>query len=59
LHAVLDPVLGDEGKCYVKQEVVDVMRETLVPLATVCTPNAFEAELLTGIKVEDEVSEML
>ena len=29
-------------------------RDRIVPLADVCLPNQFEAELLTGIKIETE-----
>mmetsp|Transcript_67503 Transcript_67503/g.126245 ORF Transcript_67503/g.126245 Transcript_67503/m.126245 type:complete len:415 (-) Transcript_67503:241-1485(-) len=49
---VCDPVLGDNGKLYVPPELVDVYRSELIALATVLTPNQFEAELLTGFKVE-------
>lgn len=46
--AVCDPVLGDEGRLYVPEECVRVYRDTIVPLATVLTPNQYELELLTG-----------
>mmetsp|Transcript_63833 Transcript_63833/g.125348 ORF Transcript_63833/g.125348 Transcript_63833/m.125348 type:complete len:190 (+) Transcript_63833:59-628(+) len=49
---VCDPVLGDNGKLYVPPELVDVYRSELIALATVLTPNQFEAELLTGFKIE-------
>jgi pyridoxine kinase len=45
-----DPVIGD-GKCYVKQEVVDFFQENLK--ADIITPNQFEAELLSGIKIKN------
>jgi pyridoxine kinase len=44
---VCDPVLGDGGKLYVPAELVDAYRAEVVPLASVVTPNQFEAELLT------------
>ena len=44
---VCDPVLGDGGKLYVPQELVEAYRTEIVPLAGVVTPNQFEAELLT------------
>jgi pyridoxine kinase len=48
IHAsVCDPVLGDGGKLYVPAELVDAYRAEVVPLASVVTPNQFEAELLT------------
>ena len=48
---VCDPVLGDEGKFYVPPELVQVYREKVIPLADVVTPNQFEVEQVTGIKV--------
>ncbi|XP_017461616.1 PREDICTED: pyridoxal kinase-like, partial [Rhagoletis zephyria] len=48
-----DPVLGDEGKLYVPEELVPIYRDRIVPLADVVTPNQFEAELLTGTKITD------
>lgn len=53
---VCDPVLGDNGKLYVPEELVPVYRERIVPLADVVTPNQFEAELLTGVKISDIAS---
>ncbi|KAK9369932.1 Ribokinase-like protein [Lipomyces kononenkoae] len=46
---ILDPVMGDEEKLYVAPDVIPVYQD-LLPLATVITPNQFEAELLSGIK---------
>ncbi|KAI9347945.1 pyridoxal kinase [Zopfochytrium polystomum] len=48
---VLDPVMGDEGSLYVPPELVPIYRDVLCPLADVVTPNAFEAEQLTGIPI--------
>lgn len=48
-----DPVMGDadlahgEG-LYVRPELPDVFRDTLVPLADIITPNRFELGILTG-----------
>ncbi|KAK9380491.1 Ribokinase-like protein [Kockiozyma suomiensis] len=50
---VLDPVMGDEDKLYVSPDVVPAY-ESLLPLATVITPNQFETELLTGTKLTSE-----
>ena len=49
---VCDPVLGDHGKFYVPEELVAVYRERVLPRATMATPNQFEAEKLTGLKIE-------
>lgn len=49
---VCDPVLGDDGSFYVPETLVEVYRTVVIPKADVVTPNQFEAEQLTGIKVE-------
>uniref|UniRef100_A0A383WI31 pyridoxal kinase n=1 Tax=Tetradesmus obliquus TaxID=3088 RepID=A0A383WI31_TETOB len=54
LTYVCDPVLGDEGKLYVSQELVAAYKASLLPLANILTPNQFEAELLTGLEVKSE-----
>ncbi|CAH2079682.1 unnamed protein product [Thlaspi arvense] len=51
LTYVCDPVMGDEGKLYVPEELVQVYREKVVPLASMLTPNQFEAEKLTGLRI--------
>jgi len=47
----LDPVMGDEGRLYVDADVIPIYRDMLLPFASVITPNWFEAELLTGIRL--------
>jgi pyridoxine kinase len=47
LHVLVDPVLGDHGKLYVSQAVAEAIRNCLLPLATVTTPNLFELTWLT------------
>ncbi|KAJ4823629.1 hypothetical protein Tsubulata_032164 [Turnera subulata] len=54
LTYVCDPVLGDEGKLYVPPELVAVYREKVIPVATMLTPNQFEAEQLTGLRIVSE-----
>ncbi|NP_001274873.1 pyridoxal kinase-like [Solanum tuberosum] len=54
LKFVCDPVMGDEGKLYVPPELVMVYREKVVPVASVLTPNQFEAEQLTGSSITSE-----
>jgi pyridoxine kinase len=50
-----DPVMGDAGRgVYVKDGILEVFREELMPLACIATPNQFELGLLTGIDVSDE-----
>ncbi|GLJ09433.1 hypothetical protein SUGI_0109710 [Cryptomeria japonica] len=51
---VCDPVMGDEGKLYIPPELVSVYREKVVPVASMITPNHFEAEHLTGLRISCE-----
>lgn len=49
---VLDPVLGDDGRLYVSEAVIPVYRNILkTGCVTLITPNQFEAETLTGLKI--------
>eukprot|EP00158_Paraphelidium_tribonemae_P002855 Partr_v1_DN25727_c1_g1_i3_m74868 putative Pyridoxal (Pyridoxine, vitamin B6) kinase len=48
---VMDPVLGDNGYFYVPQSLIPIYRNEMLPLATLITPNHFEAQLLTGIEM--------
>ena len=51
---VLDPVIEAEaGGRLLRPEAVEALKEHLLPLARVATPNIFEAEALTGIRVRD------
>lgn len=44
-----DPVMGDAGPgLYVPEAIADVMRDRLLPLADIATPNPFELSWLTG-----------
>lgn len=52
LMFVLDPVMGDDGALYVAPELIDLYRDVLCPLAQMVMPNQYEAELLSGIKIE-------
>eukprot|EP00262_Sarcandra_glabra_P011105 TRINITY_DN26818_c0_g1_i1.p1 TRINITY_DN26818_c0_g1~~TRINITY_DN26818_c0_g1_i1.p1 ORF type:complete len:347 (-),score=45.04 TRINITY_DN26818_c0_g1_i1:129-1169(-) len=54
LTYVCDPVMGDEGKLYVPPELVTVYRQKVVPVASMLTPNQFEAEQLTGFRINSE-----
>jgi len=46
---LLDPVMGDYQKgLYVSQETARAIKEQLLPLAQIITPNKFEAEVLAG-----------
>jgi hydroxymethylpyrimidine/phosphomethylpyrimidine kinase len=46
---LVDPVIGDYKKgLFVSEETARAIREQLVPLAQIMTPNRFEAEVLLG-----------
>lgn len=49
---VCDPVLGDEGKVYVKDDLADAMINGLVPHADWLAPNAFELGLMTNKNID-------
>jgi pyridoxine kinase len=48
-----DPVMGDNGKLYVKPELAEVIEKELVPRADLLTPNQFELQRLSGVTVSD------
>jgi pyridoxine kinase len=49
-----DPVLGDDGEMYVPRELIEVYRDRILPLADIITPNQYEMELLSGMKISSE-----
>ncbi len=47
-----DPVMGDYGRgVFVREGILDFLRDRAVPRADIVTPNQFEAELLTGLGI--------
>ncbi|KAK4704880.1 pyridoxine kinase, partial [Phenoliferia sp. Uapishka_3] len=55
LTYVLDPVMGDDGRIYVSESVIPIYK-SLMTKANCATPNYFEAELLTDVKILDDAS---
>jgi pyridoxine kinase len=53
-YVLVDPVMGDHGRLYVEEDVVDAIRGLLLPRAACITPNGFELGLLSGRDVADE-----
>lgn len=47
---ILDPVMGDQGRLYVAEEIVPAYKQ-LVREADLILPNQFEAELLSGVSI--------
>jgi len=51
---VLDPVMvATSGDTLLEDDAVDALKELLIPLSDVVTPNVDEAEILTGLRPED------
>ena len=54
---VLDPVMvATSGDRLISQEAVEALKEKLLPLATIITPNLPEAEVLFGQELKDEAA---
>ncbi|GAB5506817.1 MAG: pyridoxal kinase PdxY [Rhizobiaceae bacterium] len=47
-----DPVIGDQGGLYVPEDIAAAQRDRLLPIADIATPNRYELEWLTGVKLE-------
>lgn len=57
LQYICDPVLGDNGRLYVPEELISIYRSRVLPLATVLTPNLYELGLLAEVPTpKDEES---
>lgn len=53
-HLVVDPVMvSKSGVPLLSRDAVETVRKELLPIATVVTPNLYEAEILTGTRVRD------
>ncbi len=51
-NVVLDPVMAStSGSRLLEKEAIEIMKEELLPLADLVTPNLPEAEALTGMKI--------
>ncbi|SKA35558.1 pyridoxal kinase PdxY [Consotaella salsifontis] len=48
-----DPILGDGGRLYQPEAMLAPIRDRLLPLADIATPNRFELEFLTGLELSD------
>jgi hydroxymethylpyrimidine/phosphomethylpyrimidine kinase len=52
---IVDPVgVSKHGDSLLAPEALDAVRTELLPLATVATPNLWEVEQLTGVKVDED-----
>ncbi len=54
-NIVVDPVMvATVGSSLMKAEAVETLKQKLLPLSTLVTPNISEAEVLSGMKIEDK-----
>lgn len=54
-NIVLDPVMvATSGSKLLKDDAIDALKERLIPLADLITPNIPEAEILSGITIKDD-----
>lgn len=49
-----DPVCGDNGRLYLPETVLDALRDRLLPLADLATPNLYELGRLAGTACETD-----
>lgn len=50
---VCDPVMGDSGGLYVPEATARALRDRLMPLADIATPNRFELAWMAGAELPD------
>ena len=50
---ICDPVMGDSGGLYVPEATATAIRDQLMPLADIATPNRYELEWISGTKLPD------
>ncbi|EFA00408.1 pyridoxal kinase [Tribolium castaneum] len=53
LTYVCDPVMGDNGRMYVPADLLPIYKSSILPLADIITPNQYEVELLTDMKINN------
>lgn len=55
---VCDPVMGDKGGLYVPEATAVAIREDLIPLATLATPNRYELAWMSGADLDTNAAIM-
>lgn len=50
---VCDPVMGDVGGLYVPQDTAEALRDVLLPIADIATPNRYELAWMCGRALDD------
>ncbi|VUT25547.1 MAG: Bifunctional thiamine biosynthesis protein ThiDN [Candidatus Methanolliviera sp. GoM_oil] len=52
---IVDPVMSAEaGGDLIKKEAIDALKEKLIPISSIITPNVEEAEKISGMRIKDE-----
>lgn len=51
-----DPVVGDMGGLYVSEETAKGIRDNLIPLASIATPNRYELSWMVGSSLENNTA---
>ncbi|TRL33491.1 pyridoxal kinase PdxY [Rhizobium straminoryzae] len=55
---VCDPVMGDKGGLYVPEATAEAIRDHLIPLASLATPNRYELAWLSGASLDSNAAVM-
>jgi pyridoxine kinase len=55
---LVDPILGDAGRLYVAEATAAAIRDELLPLADIATPNLFELEWLSGARAGGNAAQL-
>jgi pyridoxine kinase len=58
LFYVCDPVMGDLGGLYVPETTAEAIRDHLIPLASLATPNRYELSWLAGAPLDSNAAIM-
>ena len=58
LFYACDPVMGDLGGLYVPEETAVAIRDVLIPLASLATPNRYELAWMAGASLESNAAIM-
>ncbi|MGB3389285.1 MAG: pyridoxal kinase PdxY [Pseudaminobacter sp.] len=56
---ICDPVMGDVGGLYVPEALATALRDELIPMADIATPNRYELEWLSGGARLDDISSVV
>ena len=57
VEVFVDPIVGDSGRLYVAEATAEAIRDRLLPLATIATPNLFELQWLAQSAADNRAIE--